>query len=74
MTQEEQGQTPVECSDATQHVTGMSNDTGTYYIGGAIVENAEKAGWKADSLQTVVNRQSYETKEKKCQFICESFQ
>ena len=57
MTQEEQGQTPAECSDATQSVTGTSNDTGTL-IGGASVGNTEKAGWKADSVQSVENRKS----------------
>ena len=29
VTQEEQGQTPVECSDSTQSVTARSNDTET---------------------------------------------
>ena len=70
MTQEEQGQTPADCSDATQRFTGRSNDTGTH-IGGA---SLEKAGWKADSVQSAVNRKSYKTEEEKRQFICESFQ
>ena len=53
--QEEQGQTPVECSDATQSVTGKSNDMDTI-IGGACVGYAEKAGQKADIIQSIQNR------------------
>ena len=53
-----QGQTPAECSDATQSVTGMSNDMNTCK-GGAIVGDAEKAGWKSDSVQSVENRKFY---------------
>ena len=34
----------------------------------------EKAGWKTDSVQSVENRQFYETKEEKRQFIRENFQ
>ena len=34
----------------------------------------EKAGQKAGSVQTIENRQFYETKEKKHKFIHESFQ
>ena len=52
---------------------GTSNDMGTG-IGGACVGDAEKAGWKADSVQSVENRKSYKTKLEKHQFICESFQ
>ena len=73
VTQKELGQRPEKHMENTQSIAGRINEADTG-IGGASVENAEKAGWKADSLQTVVNRQSYETKEKKCQFICESFQ
>ena len=58
VTQEEQGQTPAERSDATQSVTGTTNDM---------------AGLKADSVQSVENRKFYETKEEKRQFIYESF-
>ena len=46
-------------------------------IGGASVGNAEKvekAGWKAECVQTIENRQSYETEEEKQKFIRESFQ
>ena len=50
----------------------MSNDTDTH-IGGAIVGDAEKAGSKADSVQSIENRHSYETIEEKRQFISESF-
>ena len=73
MTQEEQGQPLVECSDANQRITGISNDTGTH-IGGTSVEKAEKACWKADSVQSIVNRQSFQTEEEKRQFIHEIFQ
>ena len=38
-----------------QCVTGMSNDTDTG-IGGASVGDAEKAGRKADSVQSIENR------------------
>ena len=34
----------------------------------------EKAGWKADSVQSIENRKFYKTGEEKHQFICESFQ
>ena len=71
--QEEQGQTPVDCSDAAQSLARMSNDTGTHK-GGTSAEDAEKAGWKAGSVQSVVNRQSYKTTEEKRQFLCKSFQ
>ena len=42
--------------------------------GGASVGNAEKAGWKADSVQSIENRQCYETEKGKQKFIHESFQ
>ena len=71
--QEEQGQTPAERIDTIQSITGTSNDMGTH-IGGASVGDAEKAGWKSNSVQSVENRKSYETEEEKHQFICESFQ
>ena len=34
--------------------------------------DAEKAGWKADSVQSIENRKCYETEEEKQN--CESFQ
>ena len=46
-------------------------------IGGASVgytEKVEKAGQKMECVQTIENRQSYETEEEKRKFICESFQ
>ena len=58
MKKEEQYQTPAERSDATQSITGTSNDMGTR-IGGTSVGDAEKAGWKADSFQSVENRKFY---------------
>ena len=42
--------------------------------GGAIVGDVEKAGWKADSVQSIENRKFYKTKEEKHQFVCKSFQ
>ena len=45
-------------------VTGQINDTETR-IGSASVENAKKAGWKADSVQSIEKRQCYETEEEK---------
>ena len=54
VTQEKQGQTLVKRSDKTQSVTGTRNDTDNY-IGGTSVGNSEKAGWKADSVQSVEN-------------------
>ena len=67
VTQEELGQRPEKCKEDTQCVTGRSID-------GASGGNAEKAGWKADSVQSIENRQFYETKGEKHQFIHESFQ
>ena len=47
------------------------------HIGGASVGSAkkdQKAGWKAEFVQTIENRQSFETEEEKQKFIRESFQ
>ena len=73
VTQEVQGQTPAERSNTMQSITGRSNDTDTH-IGSASVGDAKKAGWKADSVQSVEIRKFYETEVEKCQFIHESFQ
>ena len=54
-------------------MTGRSNDTDTC-IGGASVGVGEKEGRKADSVQSIKNRQFYKTEGEKHQFICESFQ
>ena len=43
-------------------------------IGGQSVGDMEKAGQKADSVQSIENRKFYETEEDHCQFIRESFQ
>ena len=69
--QEEQGQAPVEHSDATQRVTGRSNNT-EKRIGGASGGNVEKADQKVDSGHSIENRNFYETEEEKCQFMCTS--
>ena len=74
--QEELGQQPKKHKENTQCVKGQSNCAETR-IGGASVGNAEKvekAGWKAECVQTIENRQSYETEEEKQKFIRESFQ
>ena len=71
--QDEQGQTPEVRKEDTQSFTGQSNDTDTH-IGGGSVGDAEKAGRKADSVQSIENRQFYKTKEQKHEFICENFQ
>ena len=64
---------PERHKEDTQSVTGKSNDTDTTYIGCTNGENVEKAGRKAGSVQPIDNRQCYETKGEKCQFISESF-
>ena len=43
------------------------------HIGGTSVEKTEKVGRKADSVQSIENRQGYETEEEKQKFIRESF-
>ena len=73
VTQAEQGQTPQSRKEDVQSVTGRSNDMDTW-IGGASVGDVEKAGRKADSVQSMENGQFYETEWEKCQFIRESFQ
>ena len=52
----------MEHSDARQSITGKINNSDTC-IGGAGVGDAEKAGSKADSIQSVENRNFFETKE-----------
>ena len=78
VTQEEQGQTPAKRSNAKQSIKGTSHATGTCIggtcIGGPSVGDAEKAGWKADSVQSVENRKYYKTEEENHRFIRESFQ
>ena len=72
VTQEELGQQLEKGQENMQSVTGQINDAKTC-IGGASVGKGEKAGRKADSVQSIENRQCYETKEEKRKFICESF-
>ena len=50
--QEEQGLASVECSVATQSITEKSNDTESR-IEGESVSDKEKAGRKADSVQSI---------------------
>ena len=59
VTQAEQGQQLEKYKEDTQSVTGRSNDTDTR-IGGTIGENAEKAGLKVGSVQSMESRQCYE--------------
>ena len=73
VTQDEQGQTPEVHKEDMQSVTGQSNDA-DIRIGGASLGEAEKAGRKADSVQSIGNRQFYEINKEKHQFIHESFQ
>ena len=73
VTQEELGQQLEKRKEDTQCFTGRSNDTETC-IGGASRGNAEKAGWKADSVHSIENRQCYETEEEKGKFSSDSFQ
>ena len=70
--QAEQGQLPEKSKEDMQSVTGGSNNTDTLK-GGASVGNAEKAGRKADRVQSIENRQFYETEGEKHQFNHESF-
>ena len=65
VTHEEQGQALVERNDATQCVLERSNDTESC-IGGATVSDVEKAGRKADNVQSIENINFYETEEEKC--------
>ena len=70
--QEEQGKLPVKGKEDTPSITERSNDMDTR-IGDPSVGNVEKAGQKADSVQSIENRQFYETEGEKRQFIRESF-
>ena len=64
VTQEEQGHSLIENSDATQSVTGKSNDTENC-VGGASGRRAEKEGQTANSVQSIENRNFYETEEER---------
>ena len=67
VTREDLGQQSKMRNEDTQGVTGQSNCAETC-IGGASVGNAEKvekADQKEECVQTIENRQSYETEEKK---------
>ena len=52
----------LKSSDPTQNVTERSNDMETF-IGGTSVGNVEKAGQRADSVQSIENRKFYESEE-----------
>ena len=71
--QAEQGQLPERRKEDMQSVTGWCNDMDTY-IRGASEGDAEKAGQKADSVQSMENRQFYKTEGENRQIIRESFQ
>ena len=72
VTQAEQGQTTERRKEDTPSITRQSNDM-DIHIGGASVGNPEKGCRKADSVQSIENRQFYETEGKTHQFIRESF-
>ena len=71
--QAERGQTLEMLKEDTQSVTGWRYDVDTH-IRGSSVGDTEKVGRKADSVQSIENRQFYKTKGEKRQFIHESFQ
>ena len=71
--QKEVSQQPEKRKDNTQSITGRINDEETR-IGGASVWHAEKASRKAVIVQSLENRQCYETEDEKQKFIIESFQ
>ena len=72
VTQAEQGQLPEKCKEDTESITGRSNEMDTC-IDGASGGNAEKAVRNAGSVQSIENRQYYETEEEKCPFIVKVF-
>ena len=74
--QEELGQKSEKRKEDTQCVTGQSNWAETHIGRPCVgnVEKVEKAGRKAEFVQTIGNRQSYETEIEKRKFIRESFQ
>ena len=59
-------------NDATQSVMERLNAADTS-IEGASVERGETAGQAADSIQSIENRNFYETKEEKCQLVRDCF-
>ena len=71
--QDKQGQTPKVRKEDMQNVTGQSNDMNTHK-GGASLGDVGKAGRKADSVQSIENKEFYQTKKEKGQFIRKSFQ
>ena len=58
---------------ATQRATEQNNAADNC-IGCASGGRKKKAGQIADSVQSIENRNFYETEEEKLQFICDSFQ
>ena len=75
VTQEELGQQPEKYKENLQCVKVRSNCTETC-IGGASVRNAEKvekAGLKAECVQAIENRQSYETETEKHKMYSRKF-
>ena len=72
VTQEKQGETPVECSDAIKSVTERTNNTETH-IEGTSVGYEEKAGRRADSVQSIENRKFYEKKKKSISLFVKVF-
>ena len=64
VTQADQGQTLERHKEDMQSEPGWSNDMDTH-IGGASVGDADKAGWKADSVQSMENRQFFINQKEK---------
>ena len=76
VTQESLGQHFEKRNESTSSVSKDNNCAKTS-IGGASVadvEKVEKAGQNIECVQTIENRQTYETEEEKRKFIKESFQ
>ena len=71
VTQEELGQQPKKRKENKQRGTGRSNCPETCIGGTSVgsVEKFEKADWKAECIQTLENKQSYETETEKRKFI-----
>ena len=68
MTLEEICQQPEKHKENMQRITGRINDAETR-IGSTSVGNAEKAIWKAGSVQSIENRQCYETAKERRKFF-----
>ena len=73
VTQAERGQKLEIHKEDTKSITGRSNDMDTCIGGSSVGDGGEKAGRKADSVQSIENRQFKKNEGEKRQFIHESF-